>query len=801
MIIGALCLGLVACWYVGDKLAKRMGYDGLGEAIDVNGGNLLSSEPPEVYIEIDISDKDMEFLMEQRNTALDYGMMMHAGEYVSGELTLDNDVYQIEMRLKGHMTDHLEGEKWSFRVKTNGGERVLGMERFSLQHPGTRGYISEYIYHKLMAHEGVIALDYQFVNLVLNGENLGIYALEEHFGQHLLERNERPAGPILRFDPGAYWDFREDRMNGVKILDEPAKMLSATIGTYGESTIYEDPVMLELWQRGMYLLEGFRRGELSTAEAFDIDKLARFHAIIDLVGGWRSLDWSDIKYYYNPATDLLEPIAYESFSGFDITSLVGQFRFDGIRGYRPDFHRNMFNDEDFYAAYIGHVERIGMPAFWEGFWSEFGEDIEYNMAVLHGEFTYKEFDLNVYQRNQESMLALVSATNGLQPYLSAQSVDSIQLTIANMDAFPYYLDEIRLGDVVLATCDKLIIPSKGLNQPLQYERFGFSTQFDLTSSDHDWEELKLVYHMIGSDKEVSSPIFPHDIERGWYDATVDLTTHPQFHADPQLSLIVLNEDTVDITTSGTISMAYDVQVASGVVIRIPEGVTVTCHGGWKAEASEDDPIMIIGGGTLNLISPHTRSSFCNIEVDGVTISGYGTSVTFTDSYFANSNDAMSFTDSDVKVERCVFTSIDGDAIRSRFGEVAVKDSRFNEVGCAGSVMLGSLQMNDVRINAAKRGIEAGVNGSVQGANVSIIDATKGVIADIGADVDINTLNLENVELGLECKASVLGYPDAKMKVTGYEGKEIVVDYNLGDGASMKVNGSELSPDQTMIDRN
>ena len=43
-------------------------------------------------------------------------------------------------------------------------------------------------------------------------------------------------------------------------------------------------------------LERFRRGDLITSEVFDVGKMAKFHAIIDLVGGHHSLDWSDVKF-------------------------------------------------------------------------------------------------------------------------------------------------------------------------------------------------------------------------------------------------------------------------------------------------------------------------------------------------------------------------------------------------------------------------------------------------------------------------------------------------------------------------
>ena len=42
--------------------------------------------------------------------------------------------------------------------------------------------------------------------VILNGTDLGIYALEEHFERRLLENNQRKAGVIVRFDEEKMWD-------------------------------------------------------------------------------------------------------------------------------------------------------------------------------------------------------------------------------------------------------------------------------------------------------------------------------------------------------------------------------------------------------------------------------------------------------------------------------------------------------------------------------------------------------------------------------------------------------------------
>ena len=44
----------------------------------------------------------------------------------------------------------------------------------------TRHHIVEWVGHALEDKEGLISLRYFFVEVTLNGDNLGVYAIEEH---------------------------------------------------------------------------------------------------------------------------------------------------------------------------------------------------------------------------------------------------------------------------------------------------------------------------------------------------------------------------------------------------------------------------------------------------------------------------------------------------------------------------------------------------------------------------------------------------------------------------------------------
>ena len=64
-------------------------------------------------------------------------------------------------------------------------ETIYSMSEFKLLPPKSRSYLTELIGQTLSKTEGLININY-FLNLFLNGDNLGTYALEEHLTKELL---------------------------------------------------------------------------------------------------------------------------------------------------------------------------------------------------------------------------------------------------------------------------------------------------------------------------------------------------------------------------------------------------------------------------------------------------------------------------------------------------------------------------------------------------------------------------------------------------------------------------------------
>lgn len=362
------------------------------------------------HISIAVSDKNMEHIEAVVEAARERGVILAEGnDYVKGKVTDADGTFKAKLRIKGKMTDHVKGTKWSFRVIARDSGDFLGMRRFSLQHPGTRGYLTDWLSHRMLHGEGLVAVRFGYCMLELNGEDLGVYNYEEHFGQELLDANGRARGPILRFDPSEFWQKRLAWMRKEKVPQGLGTFRTAKVDAYDSKEIMADSIRRAQFDTAVARIDRFRSGQLPASAVFDADLLARHMAHNDLVGGYRSLDWSDVKLYFNPASGLVEPISYESFSGYATTELVGARRALSASAAQEDLHAQWLQDPVVFERYLHHLERFARKEYLDSTFTALQPALDSASAILYGEFPWKELDRTIYYHNQEEIRRLLPA--------------------------------------------------------------------------------------------------------------------------------------------------------------------------------------------------------------------------------------------------------------------------------------------------------------------------------------------------------------------------------------------------------
>ncbi len=292
-------------------------------------------------IQLTFSEKAFKKIKKKRLKALSAGILETSdSDYVPVNVSFNGEDFRAEARLKGDWTDHLKGEKWSFRIKLKNDKTILGMRKFSIHHPQTRGhyYMAEWLYLKAVKREDLIGLRYNFIESALHiksknssnyeSRDVGIYAMEETFDKRTLESNGMKESVILKFSEQHWWDevkksievgssygsLWSDFMN-YKLIDRA----QFPILPFSEEKTVLDGTMNGHFRTGKELLESVYTGEATLDEAFDVQKLAKQNAILNLFGAIHGTYIINLRFYYNPITSLLEPIAFDGDSGEKLT--------------------------------------------------------------------------------------------------------------------------------------------------------------------------------------------------------------------------------------------------------------------------------------------------------------------------------------------------------------------------------------------------------------------------------------------------------------------------------------------------
>lgn len=293
---------------VNDKiLTKYIGFDirNFSSYLKIIGINFLgnfTSSNLEI-VKIEISQKSILGLELQRKLRSNNDGELTDKEkiFLPANLKLGDKNYTIKLRTKGVRPVHWKDkDKTSYKIDIIGDKRLWGMEEFSFQKPITRNYTYEYLFHKLLGHVGLINIDYFFINLFINEQNLGVYAVEESFSKELVETQKKRNGPIfsLNDELGEYFP-------------------NVSFELYSENYwISQHP---KLTKDSFSILNNFKNSKkFELNNHFDIDKWAKYFAIMDLTGAYHGSLSKSVKFFYNPTTALFEPIGYDLHKGAGI---------------------------------------------------------------------------------------------------------------------------------------------------------------------------------------------------------------------------------------------------------------------------------------------------------------------------------------------------------------------------------------------------------------------------------------------------------------------------------------------------
>ncbi len=347
-----------------------------------------------------LKQKDYEKIKEKRRKALKASILMSEDDdLVKGTISLNGEAAKkMEMRLKGDWTDHLtSGNKWSYRCIMKNTLTVKGMRKFSIQHPMVRGFLWEWLFNKVIKEQGIMGLRYDYADVSLTVKGgledehipMGIMAIEESFDKILIENNRKREGVLISFDESGLWGnwVRQIQFHG-GFWGDQMEYKNAQIKVFNEGKVLSDPKLALQFKVAKGLLEGLHQGKYTISEVFDVDLLATYVALTNLFGGYHGLRWHNIRLYYNPITNKLEPVSFDSNSGTVI---------DRIHGYPdPAFE----TDSVFEEKLLEKLHLVSSSEFIDRFMNRHGAELDRLSLNFALEFE-ESFDPSILVKNRD----------------------------------------------------------------------------------------------------------------------------------------------------------------------------------------------------------------------------------------------------------------------------------------------------------------------------------------------------------------------------------------------------------------
>lgn len=807
LILLILAVLIIAGWFAASALLQKRGYSGTGEFIGQVFGNYpksLDSRP--LKLSLDIEPEYYEKLQNVVDRSRERGVILPEGnDYVPARISSNGSQFKAKVRIKGKLTDHIEGDKWSFRILARKGGAFNNMQRFSIQHPGTRNYLYEWLYHRMMGREGVIALRYGFVDVELNQEPLGIYAYEEHFGQELLENNNRVPGPIFRFDPGLYWIRRLHEMDGLRFREAYADHHAALIDAYDSGNIFSSEKKTAEFREALVLMNALRSGQLKASDVFDEGKIGLRHAVIDLIGGHHSMDWSDVKFYYDPVAKQVEPVAYESFSVRPLKQLAGSFRYSGKERSRLELHDIYFNDELVFRNYISQLERLSSVDYLDGLFNDLSTEIDSVSAILFKEFPYKPLDKELYYKNAAVIRATLDLPKGFHAFISKDGMDHPTIQMVPVADLPVEIHGFDYKGALIALDTSLIIPARKQGHLGEIKSYRLNIA-DSVFSDH--KNIRVVWSILGGSKKKKTDVLPLD-----YPSHVEISGFNSFSASGDLSGVsdfyleedghvylegeqgMLNKDvTVHIGQSMVLRAGQQLKLSPGVTLRINgsmdwEGTTESPV---KVQLGENSSIVVFGKNgkkamnNIRLVQDQSGTSRMTPMVSVVRSNLKLTNVSLNGSL---TSEPLVVANSEIKGSH-VSISNGVDLLRAYYSRIELTASTISNASDDGLVIHGGIVSigNSEFANINGDGLKLNIQATATLTETTFKQCQIGIRLRNGSDLTLKQSSMKNCEIGVTAGGQNMIHGSNSVTMSGVEFIDVKESVSQSKGSKVSIDG-------------
>lgn len=741
-----------------------------------------------------------------------------------------------EVRIKGDWLDHIQGDKWSFRIKLVDGN-FMGMREFSIQQPGTRGFMHEYVIHKIFDEEDVLTTKYGFVPVKVNGEGRGIYAYEEHFAKHLIESRNRREGPIVKMDESALWVVNQENLYKKENFLSGPVVESSMITPFKKGKTSKNPTLKGNFEIAQNLINQYRRDTSPISELFKIDKLAKFYCIVNIGRTWHSTRWHNERYYYDPISSKMEIIAYDCYTTFETDNLsvnltpeiiysIKDFNYDKYLAYSP------FNDRNFLIEYIDQMDNYIQSERIENILEKYDNEIKKNTELLSKEYTFYAYDPNflitalddVRSKWEESKYHFEKDTIHANLLIDNYSYDVDKpIKGMGMQAFsksPYDLQvqSFHSKKLYLIAYSSKKLPEQGivkLDEEIKFDAYTNLKELEFKNIPTAFTPTKIFYKTSLEDSIV------YDVKvMNWALPTMDSPRQKLLRLSVNKtnemvsvsdSMIVFKKGHHTINSPLIIPSNKKVIMEEGVHLNFVEKAFFLSFSSIYIKGIEGDPVIIESsdGSAMGftVIDAELRSSFENVvfrgfntlSYEGWNLTGavnfYQSDVDLVNTVILNNHceDALNIVRSNFHMTSSMIDGAFSDGFDADFATGSIVGSRFENIGNDGLDFSGSIiDIKEVSIkNIGDKGISGGEGSTLYLENIEVTNANIGLASKDQSIVTAKNIQIKDSYLAFAVYQKKSEYEPAQMEVENVYLNSIERGDLLGQGSILIVDEKKL----------
>jgi hypothetical protein len=751
-----------------------------------------------------------------------------------------NDDIKIKIRLKGGVaSDHLSGEKWSFRIKVQGNNRIYGMKNFSLMDPKRRGFMHTWFLRKVMKHEGLISKRYKFVELSINSDSKGIYAMDEHLDTVMLENNNKKDSVIIRFMQEPLFYEKTAWNRGPSGNDD--YYYSMDIGTFSNFKIDSSDYHKDMYDRATSLLDGFRKGDLSVSEVFNTKSLSKWFAVTDVLGAWHGFSFNNMRFYYNPIDGKLEPVPddhYNETQGRVDTSRIFRLNDNYNKG---KFLSSLFDDMDFTEMYLKELNRVTKKEYIDNLWNEFEGEINSTVNILRKDYFNFNFDRESYDskgtierlisigkigkkefyRNQEVLRDILDIYKGVHANFNRVQNGYIWLDMASTKSIPMEILSLSIKGVSFyPEKGRAILRGKKELKPMEYQPIVFKVDSKINNENIKHDEINVMYRVLGSDKvkEASVSQYSSFSMQQWDDSFLENKSNfiDYDFAELDGNIINIERGTHVLSSDFIIPKGYELNIEPGTTIDLNNNSAIISHSPIISVGNKNNKIQFVssdgtGQGVVIIDSPN-KSLLSNVVFKGlskISRKGFGmtapvvfykSSVYMEDVSFYNNksgDDYLNIIHSSYFIKDSLFENTVSDALDSDFSNGKIINTVFNNIGVVNnsggdaidlsgsSVVIDNVHINNVNDKGISFG--EGSIGDLKGVKISsasiaiaVKDSSYVTIKDLlvsKSNIGLALFNKKKEYDGGEINAENVNFTGVSHKYLLEEKSRLVIDSN------------------------